>query len=93
MIGIFDSGVGGLTVVRAIKNKCPQENIIYFGDTARVPWGTKSKWAVRRYSQEITDFLTSQGVEIVVIACNTASAVAANQLKKNNKDLSAKFLY
>lgn len=84
MIGIFDSGVGGLTVVRAVKQAMADQTIMYFGDTARVPWGTKSKWAVIKYSQEITDFLVSHGVEAVVIACNTASAVAAKKLKANN---------
>lgn len=84
MIGIFDSGVGGLTVVRAINQSISNQSIIYFGDTARVPWGTKSKWAVRKYSQEISDFLLSQGVETIVIACNTASAVASRQLRMNN---------
>jgi glutamate racemase len=81
-IGIFDSGVGGLTVLREIAMVLPQEDTIYFGDTARVPYGTKSPETVMRYSQEITAFLVSKDIKLLVVACNTASAVALNLLKR-----------
>ena len=73
-IGVFDSGVGGLTVAREIMRQLPEESMIYFGDTARVPYGTKSKDTIVRYSRQIVNFLLSKGVKAVVIACNTASA-------------------
>lgn len=69
-IGVFDSGIGGLTVVRELVQRLPNESIIYFGDTARVPYGSKSAETVRRYSQEAAAFLVSRGVKAVVIACN-----------------------
>ena len=75
-IGIFDSGIGGLTVARAIYERLPHESTIYFGDTARVPYGPKSPETVRRYSLEILDWLLGQGVKAVVIACNTSTAHA-----------------
>lgn len=81
-IGVFDSGVGGLTVVREIIKQLPNENVIYFGDTARVPYGTKSAETVTRYSLEIADFLLSKNVKSIVVACNTASALALEALKK-----------
>ena len=81
-IGIFDSGVGGLTVLREIFMALPQEDTIYFGDTARVPYGTKSPETVARYSHEITSFLVRRDIKLLVVACNTASAVALNSLKK-----------
>ena len=74
-IGVFDSGVGGLTVAREIMRQLPEESMIYFGDTARVPYGTKSKDTIVRYSRQIVNFLLSKGVKAVVIACNTASAL------------------
>ncbi|AXJ01813.1 glutamate racemase [Cyclonatronum proteinivorum] len=77
-IGIFDSGIGGLTVVKAVMEKLPHENIIYYGDTARVPYGIKSISTVREYALQITDFLLTQQVKTILIACNTVSA-AANQ--------------
>lgn len=80
-IGIFDSGIGGLTVVKEIKQLLPYENIIYLGDTARVPYGTKSSKTVITYSQSNTKFLLSRGIKILVIACNTASAVAVQSLR------------
>lgn len=80
-IGVFDSGVGGLTVLKELQNLMPYENIIYFGDTARVPYGGKSAPVIQRYSQEILDFLLMQNVKMIVIACNTASALALNKLK------------
>ncbi len=75
-IGVFDSGMGGLTVVRAIKERMPSERIIYFGDTAHLPYGDKSAEAIRHYAQTIAAFLVDKGVKALVIACNTASAVA-----------------
>jgi glutamate racemase len=75
-IGVFDSGIGGLTVVRAMREQLPNESIIYFGDTARVPYGAKSPATVARYSREAAAFLTSHDVKMVVIACNTATAHA-----------------
>ena len=75
-IGVFDSGVGGLTVVREIMRQIPNERIVYFGDTARVPYGSKSKETVTRYSRQIIRFLKTQDVKAIVIACNTASAYA-----------------
>jgi glutamate racemase len=81
-IGVFDSGIGGLTVVRELMRQLPHESIIYFGDTARVPYGPKSPETVVRYSREITTFLKNQGVKAVVIACNTATAHALLTLRK-----------
>ncbi|PLX23750.1 MAG: glutamate racemase [Ignavibacteria bacterium] len=80
-IGVFDSGIGGLTVVHALMQHLPQENITYFGDTARVPYGSKSEEVVREYAFEDTRFLLQQGVKIIVVACNTVSAVAIDDLK------------
>ena len=81
-IGVFDSGVGGLTVAREIMRNLPMEKIVYFGDTARVPYGSKSKETVIRYSRQIVRFLQKQGVKAIVIACNTASALALDTLEK-----------
>ncbi len=75
-IGIFDSGVGGLTVYRALHNRLPNERFVYLGDTARVPYGTKSLATVERYAIENSQFLASLGIKILVVACNTASALA-----------------
>ena len=75
-VGVFDSGVGGLTVAREIMRNLPSEKIVYFGDTARVPYGSKSKDTVIRYSSQIVHFLREQNVKAIVIACNTASAFA-----------------
>ncbi len=75
-IGVFDSGVGGLTVAKEIMNQLPGEQIVYFGDTARVPYGNKSRETVTTYSRQISQFLLSQEVKAIVIACNTASAFA-----------------
>ena len=87
MIGIFDSGVGGLTVAKAIKESMPESKLIYFGDTARVPWGNKSPELVKKYSEEICDFLISKGAKTIVIACNTASAYAYDHLKEKYPQL------
>lgn len=81
-IGVFDSGVGGLTVAREIMRNLPNERIVYFGDTARVPYGNKSKDTVIRYSRQIIRFLRTQGVKAIVIACNTASALALEEVEK-----------
>ncbi|MFH0977104.1 MAG: glutamate racemase [Spirochaetota bacterium] len=83
-IGIFDSGVGGLSVCKAVKALLPSENIIYFGDTNRFPYGTKAIETVIRYSKEITAYLKSKDVKMIVVACNTASAAALETLKKDN---------
>ena len=80
-IGVFDSGVGGLTVAREIMRQMPKERIIYFGDTARVPYGTKSKETVTRFSKQIARFLQSHQVKTIVVACNTASAYAIEELE------------
>lgn len=80
-IGIFDSGIGGLTVARAIYHRLPGESTIYFGDTARVPYGPKSPETVRRYSREILGWLLGQGVKAIVIACNTSTAHALEDLQ------------
>ena len=80
-IGVFDSGVGGLTVVKQLMKKLPFENIIYFGDTARIPYGTKSEEIVRRFALEDSFFLLEKNVKIIVVACNTASSVAISMLQ------------
>ena len=80
-IGVFDSGIGGLTVARELMRQLPHERIIYFGDTARVPYGPKSPDTVRRYSREIAGLLRSEGVKALVIACNTATAHALPALR------------
>ncbi len=82
MIGIFDSGVGGMTVARAIEQFLPDHPICYLGDIARSPYGTKSSRTISAYSIENTQFLINQGAEIVVIACNSASSVATDQLRQ-----------
>jgi glutamate racemase len=81
-IGIFDSGFGGLTVMRAVCDLLPSEDIIYFGDTARLPYGNKSKATIVRYSVENANFLVSQNIDVLVIACHTASCLAKEQLQK-----------
>ena len=81
-IGVFDSGIGGLTVVREMIVQLPNESIIYFGDTARVPYGPKSPDTVLRYSREITSYLLGEGVKALVVACNTATAHALPALRE-----------
>ena len=81
-IGIFDSGVGGLTVYRALHNRLPNEQFVYLGDTARVPYGTKSLATVERYAIENSLFLASRGIKLLVVACNTASALALPAIRK-----------
>jgi len=81
-IGIFDSGIGGLTVLRAIARKMPSESLVYFGDTAHVPYGSKSAETVTHYSLTIARFLVKQKVKMIVVACNTASALALEELRR-----------
>ena len=81
-IGIFDSGVGGLTVLKAIREVLPDENLIYLGDTARLPYGTKSPNSIQRYATQATAMLHESGIKLLVVACNTASAVALDVLKE-----------
>jgi glutamate racemase len=82
-IGVFDSGVGGLTVVRALKRRLPNESILFLGDTARLPYGIKSSETITRYTQHNIDFLEHEGVKAVVVACNTASALALPTISPN----------
>jgi glutamate racemase len=84
-IGVFDSGLGGLTVVKEIEKILPNENIVYLGDTARVPYGTRSKEIVKKFSFEDALFLLSKNVKCIVIACNTSSALAGKELKEELK--------
>lgn len=81
-VGVFDSGIGGLTVAREIMRQIPNEKIVYFGDTARLPYGSKSQDTVTRYSRQIVRFLRTQDVKAIVVACNTASAYALDSLEK-----------
>src|SRR5919112_2407009 len=81
-IGVFDSGMGGLTVMREIIQQLPNESVIYFGDTPRVPYGPKSPDTVLRYSREITSYLRGEGIKTLVIACNTATAHALPALRE-----------
>lgn len=81
MIGIFDSGVGGMTVARAIEQLCPEYPLVYFGDIARTPYGSKSPDTIIRYSKNNTDFLIEQGATLIVIACNSASSTASDALR------------
>lgn len=87
MIGVFDSGVGGLTVVKEIKKLSPDIPIVYFGDTARLPYGNKSPETIQKYSCEIVEFLKSKSCHTIVIACNTASALAADHLREKYRDI------
>lgn len=79
-IGVFDSGIGGLTVLRALVNAMPSEEFIYLGDTARLPYGTKSNEVIKRYSRENSEFLLAKGIKLLVVACNTSSAVALEHI-------------
>lgn len=81
-IGIFDSGVGGLTVYRALHHRLPNEHFVYLGDTARVPYGTKSLATVERYAIENSQFLAARGIKLLVVACNTASALALPKIRE-----------
>jgi glutamate racemase len=86
MIGVFDSGVGGLTVVKEIKKVMPEVPIIYFGDTARLPYGNNSQETIQKYSAEIVEFLKNRGCGTIVVACNSASALAADWLREKYPD-------
>ena len=81
-IGVFDSGIGGLTVLREIMEQLPYENVIYFGDTARIPYGSKSEQTVKKFAYQCASFLKSKDVKTIVIACNTASAFAIDYLQE-----------
>ena len=81
-IGVFDSGVAGLTVAREIMRQLPNEDLVYFGDTARVPYGSKSKKTVLKYSRQIVRFLLTKDVKAIVVACNTASALALDEIAR-----------
>jgi glutamate racemase len=81
-IGVFDSGVGGLTVVRAIMRQLPRERVLYFGDTARVPYGIKGEETIRRYAAQIAGFLMAQDVKLLIVACNTMAAVATDSIAR-----------
>ena len=80
-IGVFDSGVGGLTVLKAIRASLPTENLVYLGDTARLPYGTKSPASISRYACQATTHLQENDIKLLVVACNTASAVALGALR------------
>jgi glutamate racemase len=85
MLGIFDSGIGGLTVVKEVIKRLPHQSIIYFGDTARVPYGNKSPELIKKYAREGVEFLLSKKAQIIVLACNTMSAIAFDDLKSRYK--------
>ena len=82
-IGVFDSGVGGLTVLKALREVLPAEHLVYLGDTARLPYGTKSPQSISRYALQATESLLGRGIKLLVVACNTASAVALQALKEH----------
>ena len=82
-VGVFDSGIGGLTVVREIMRQIPNEKIVYFGDTARLPYGSKSKETITKYSEQVVRFLQKQEVKAIVVACNTASAYALDEIEQH----------
>ena len=86
-IGIFDSGVGGLSVLRALRRELPQEEILYLGDQAHIPYGPREKAQIREFSRTVTHFLLAQGAKLVVVACNTASAVALYDLRREFPDV------
>ena len=86
-IGIFDSGVGGLSVLRAVRRELPYEDILYLGDQAHIPYGPREKTQIRDFSYAITRFLLTQGAKLIVVACNTASAVALHDLRKEFPDV------
>jgi len=86
-IGVFDSGVGGLTVVRALMERLPLEDIVYFGDTARVPYGVKSVATIEHFTAQITDFLLQQDVKMLIVACNTMAAVASRVVTERAGDI------
>ena len=81
-IGVFDSGLGGLTVLNALENQFPNESFIYFGDTAHIPYGNKSPEMINHYAAQIVNFLKAKDVKLIIIACNTVSSVALKKLQK-----------
>lgn len=83
-IGVFDSGIGGLTVVRALRQHLPRERILYFGDTARVPYGVKSAETIAQYALQITEFLLKRQVKLLIVACNTMAAVATHAIRQRS---------
>jgi len=87
-IGVFDSGVGGLSVLRAMRNQMPEEDLIYFGDQGHVPYGARPMDQIQAFSEAITDFLLSRGAKLIVVACNTASAAALKYLRLRFPDVS-----
>ena len=86
-IGVFDSGIGGLTVVRALAARLPHEHIAYFGDTARVPYGVKSVETIAHYATQITTFLLDKQVKLLIVACNTMAAVASQAIRAGDGQL------
>jgi glutamate racemase len=82
-IGVFDSGVGGITVLRALRSTLPHESTLYLGDTARLPYGTKSRDSVLRYSLQAAELLVTRGIKLLVVACNTASAISLESLREH----------
>ena len=86
-IGIFDSGVGGLTVLRALRDRLPSESLLYLGDTARLPYGTKSPETIARYAVQAAGLLVERGIKLLVVACNTASAHALDALRDAYPDI------
>lgn len=84
-MGVFDSGIGGLTVVKSLMKRLPNENIVYFGDTARVPYGPKSPQVVKQYAAQDTDFLMTHNVKMIVVACNTVSSVALEVVQRHSR--------
>src|SRR5688572_33287957 len=87
-IGVFDSGVGGISVLKAIREQMPAESVIYFGDQGHVPYGPRSMEQIQRFSEAITRFLLDQDTKIIVVACNTASAAALTHLRERFPDVS-----
>ena len=86
-VGVFDSGIGGLTVLAALQQRLPHEDFLYLGDTARLPYGTKTAATVARYAQQAVQALVGRGVKAVVVACNTAAAAALPALAAENPDI------
>lgn len=86
-IGVFDSGIGGLSVLKQLVRFLPQENYIYLGDTARVPYGNKSRDIVKQYASECTDFLISKNVKLIIAACNTVSSFALDVVKEHSGNI------
>src|SRR3989339_1741193 len=82
MIGIFDSGIGGLTVLKAVQHRLPQYQLLYLGDTARTPYGNRSQDLIYQFTEQAVDFLFKQGCQLVIIACNTASAEALSKIQQ-----------